>query len=224
MEPRPEIAVAVTTKLVTRTTLFASVIFFGLTIRADETDDKFNEVNQRLLNTQIDAVEESLKSIRELAGELVKKGDSRTKDLQAREQELVLQLRNLEQQKGTDAQPVDLRKLEKEFEAIDEDGGWWWLEKTNPKKGPWYRVQSADNRFEHNYKDANGKRQIEPMFSGTFEILGLDHDDKNVILIKIRFPRRGEEPGEQHVMRFDRTTGVIATTYGWYGEPKKERK
>ena len=224
MKPRPERAVAVTTNLVTQTTLLAVVIFFSSTVRADEADDKFNEVNQRLLNTQIDAVEEALKSIRELAGDLVKKGDPRATDVRAREQELVLQLRNLEQQKSTDAKPVDLRKLEKEFEAIDDGGGWWWLEKTNPKKGPWYRAKAANNRFEHNFEDENGNRQIHPMFSGTYEILGLDEGDENVVLIKICYPRKGDEPGDQHIMRFDRTTGVISTTYGWYGEPKRESK
>jgi hypothetical protein len=225
MEPRPERALAVTTNVVTLTTLFALLVFFGSTIRADETDDKFNEVNHRLLNTQIEAIKESLKSIRELAGVLVSKGDPRAQYVQAREQELLLQLRNLEQQKGTNAEPVDLRKLEKEFEAIDAGGGWWWLEKTSPdKRGPWYRLKPADNRFEHNFKDAGGNRQTHRMFTATYEVLGLDDNDQNVILIRMVYPRKGDEPGDQNIVRFDRTTGVIETDYGWYGEPKKESK
>ena len=79
-----------------------------------------------------------------------------------------------------------MKKLEEEFESIGK-GEWWWLEKANPnQREKWYRLNAGKNRWEHMFKDSSGKPQVYPLFSATYEILGLDKADQDVILSRMR--------------------------------------
>ena len=119
--------------------------------------------------------------------------------------------------------PRVLKELEKEFESAGRDD-WWWLNKANPgQKEKWYRLNLGKNRWEHFFKDKNGKPQVYGEFSATYEILGLDKADQDIILVKMTYPPKGAEPGDQAILRFSRKTGVIDSPWGWYAEPKKKK-
>lgn len=197
------------------------VAFLAASVRADEIDDKIRNINDELIDAQIAAHEKALASVRDLQSDLVDSDDERQEDMRNWKIDLNIRLNSLRDLKGGDADA--LKKLEKEFELIGK-GEWWWLEKANPIKGEkWYRLNDEKNRWEHMFKDANGKPQVYPLFSATYEILGLDKADQDVILVKMNYPPKGVGPGDQAILRFNRKTGVIDTPWGWYAEPKKKK-
>lgn len=192
--------------------------------RADDVVATIDEINHVLLESKIEAVEKALASVREVAADLVQKGDPRQKQVLARQEELGAELRVLREQRKTKADPVELRQLVKEFEASEDRGGWWWIDEKNPdKRGPWYRLERQKKRFVHYFRDANGDAAVAETVSATYEILGAADEDDNIILVRMTYPPKGAAPGNQSIMRFDRKTGVLKSSYGWYGQPKKSQ-
>lgn len=197
------------------------VAFLAASIRADEIDDKIQKINDELIDAQIASHEKALASVRDLQSDLVKSDDDRQEHVRNWKIELDIRLNSLRDQKGGDADA--LKKLEDEFELIGK-GEWWWLEKANPSRGEkWYRLNAGKNRWEHMFKGSSGKPEVYPLFSATYEILGLDKADQDVTLVKMCYPPKGAEPGDQAILRFNRKTGVIDTPWGWYAEPKKKK-
>ena len=159
--------------------------------RADEVDDKFEEINDTLRKSRRQAAAKAYEDMRVVAADLVKKGDPRKDQVLARVDELA---RELDEPIALD----QLRELVKDFEKIEDRGGWWWINEQNPeKRGPWYRLDKKKKRFVHYYRDANG-----------------------IILIRMTGPPNGAKPGDQSIMRFNRKTGVIQSSFGWYGKPQ----
>jgi hypothetical protein len=219
---QPKRAVAPLTNFIVWITHLVAVALCAASIRADEIDNKIQEIKHRLLDAQIEAHEKALVSIRELQGDLVKRDDSREEHLRDQKSELQIKLASLRKQRQGDSGRAELKKLEDEFEEIEERGGWDWLDQNNPATGgPWYRLDTKKKRFNHYVKNANGKPQIYEPYSPTYEILGIDEADESIILIKMIYPPKGVAPGDEAIMRFNRKTGVIETKYGWYGKPKK---
>ena len=182
--------------------------------RADEVDDKFEEINDTLRKSRRQAAAKAYEDMRVVAADLVKKGDPRKDQVLARVDELA---RELDEPITLD----QLRELVKDFEKIDDRGGWWWINEQNPEKqGPWYRLDKKKKRFVHYYRDANGNAAVAEMVSATYEILGVADDDDNIILIRMTGPPNGAKPGDQSIMRFNRKTGVIQSSFGWYGKPQ----
>jgi hypothetical protein len=197
------------------------VAFLATNIRADDIDDTIKKINDELIDAQIASHEKALASVRDLQSGLVKSDDERQEHVRHWKIELDTRLNSLRDLKGGDADA--LKKLEEEFELIGK-GEWWWLEKANPgRREKWYRLNAGKNRWEHMFKDASGKPQVYPIFSATYEILGLDKADQDIILVKMTYPPKGAEPGDQAILRFSRKTGVIDSPWGWYAEPKKKR-
>jgi hypothetical protein len=197
------------------------VVLLAAGIRADEIDDKIKNIKDELIDAQIASHEKALASIRDLQSDLVKSDDEREEHVRNWRKQLDIQLDSLRSLRGGDIGA--LKKLEEEFELIGKSE-WWWLEKANPnQREKWYRLNTSKNRWEHMFKDSSGKPQVYPLFSATYEILGLDKVDQEVILVKMTYPPKGAGPGDQTILRFNRKTGVIDTTYGWYGEPKRKK-
>jgi hypothetical protein len=203
--------------------VFAS-LFVAIT-RADEIDTKIDEINHTLLESKIEAVEKALKSVREVAGDLVAKGDSRRDAMLARGKELENDLHNLIQQRKTKADPAELRQLTKEFEAVDGRGGWWWLangKNEAEESTPIYRLKNK--RFTHMYKDQQTKQFKEfPTYSADYDVIGVDPADENIIVVRMTYPPKKDGPGDIGLMRFNRKTGVITSDQGYYGKPKASR-
>lgn len=198
------------------------VAFLATSIRADETDDNIKKINDELIDAQIAAHEKALASIRELRSVLVDSDDEREEHVRNWKTELDIRLNSLRDQKGMD--PRVLKELEKEFESVGRDD-WWWLNKANPgQKEKWYRLNAGKNRWENMFYDASRKPQVCPEYTATYEILGLDKADQDVILVKMVFPPKGAGPGDSMVLPFNRKTGVIDSPWGWYAEPKKKKK
>lgn len=191
--------------------LFASLCV--VSAKADEVDAKINAINDTLRQSREEAVKKALHELREVAADLVKKGDPRKDQVLARIDELAGE--------PVPTPPDQLRELVKAFEAIEDRGGWWWLDENKPdERGPWYRLDRKKKRFVHYFRDANGNAAVAEMVSATYEILGVADDDDNIILIRMTYPPKGAKPGDQSIMRFNRKTGVIQSSYGWYGKPK----
>jgi len=181
---------------------------------ADEVDAKVEEINDTLRKSRMQAVAKALEDMRVVAADLVKKGDPRKDQVLARVDELA---RELDEPIALD----QLRELVKDFERIEDRGGWWWIDEQNPeKRGPWYRLDRKKKRFVHYFRDANGNAAVAEMVSAAYEILGVADDDDNIILVRMTYPPKGAKPGDQSIMRFNRKTGVIQSSYGWYGKPK----
>jgi hypothetical protein len=204
--------------------LMTQVVFVALlatSIQADEIDDKIKEINDELVDAQIAAHEKALASVRDLQSHLVKRDDERQEYVRNWKIELDTRLTTLREPPAMNADA--LKKLEKEFEAVGK-GEWWWLDKANPdQREKWYRLNTGRKRWENMSEGSNGKPQVDPVYSATYEILGLDKADEDIILVKMVYPPKGARPGDQAIMRFSRRTGVIETTYGWYGEPKAKK-
>lgn len=191
-------------------------------IRADEIDDNIKKINDELIDAQIAAHQRAIVRVRDLQSDLVKSDDERQEQMREWKEELDIKLSSLRDLKGVGKDV--LSKLEKEFELIGK-GEWWWLNKENPIPGErWYRVNAGKNRWEHMGKGPDGNPHIDPAFSPTYEILGLDKADDDIILVKMVYPPKGAGPGDRAVLRFNRKTGVIDTPWGWYADPKKRKE
>ena len=206
--------------LTMRLACLVSFFILATSSHADEIATKIDEINRELLASKIEAVEDALTSVRAVAADVVKNGDPRKDQILTRVEELEIELGSLKKQDA--GPPDDLRQLVKEFEAIDDRGGWWWIDANNPdKRGPWYRLDKKKKRFTHWFKDPkNGKPDIYEPFSAIYEVLNVDDEDKNIILVRMTYPPKGAEPGEQIILRFNRKTGVIQTPWGFYAQPK----
>jgi hypothetical protein len=181
---------------------------------ADEVDAKVNEINETLRKSRVEAAAKALADMRVVAADLVEKGDPRKDQVLARVDELAREL-------DEPLAPDQMRELVKAFERVEDRGGWWWIDEQNPeKRGPWYRLDRKKKRFVHYFKDANGKPAVAEMVSATYEILGVADEDNNIILIRMTGPPKGAKPGDQSILRFDRKTGVLQSSYGWHGIPK----
>jgi hypothetical protein len=111
--------------------------------------------------------------------------------------------------------------LVREFEAIEDRDGWWWLNREKPEEKVWYRLDRKQKRLINWDKDANGQPVINDRYCSTYEVRGVDQNDENILLIELAYPDQGAKPGDRDVVRFNRKTGVIETSYGWYGKPKR---
>jgi hypothetical protein len=181
---------------------------------------KIKKINDELIDAQIAAHEKALASVRDIQGDLDNSDRERHEQMRNWKMELDIRLDSLRDLKGGDA--GGLKKLEEEFESAGKVE-WWWLERANPRRGErWYRLNTEKNRWEDMLEDENGKPQVYPEFSATYEILGLDKADQDIILVKMTYPPKGAKPGDQAILRFSRKTGVIDSPWGWYAEPKKK--
>lgn len=181
---------------------------------ADEVDAKVGEINDTLRKSRVKAVAKALEDMRVVAADLVKKGDPRKDQVLARIDELAREL-------DEPLSPDQLRALVKEFEAIEDRGGWWWLDQNNPNdRKNWYRLDRIKKRLVYWNKDANGKPVVDDKFCATYQVIGVTDADENIILVKVTYLPQGTEQGNQDIFRFDKRTGVLHTTYDCYGKPK----
>ena len=110
--------------------------------------------------------------------------------------------------------------LVREFEAIEDRGGWWWKDRQNPVEKGWYRLDRKQNRL-ISWDVENGQEIKIERYCATYEVIGVDQNDENILRIQLTYPAQGATPGDRHEVRFNRKTGVMETSYGWYGEPKR---
>jgi hypothetical protein len=116
---------------------------------------------------------------------------------------------------------VEKMTLVREFEAIEDRDGWWWQDRQKPVKKGWYRVDRKQQRLIC-WDEENGQQFKNERYCATYEVMGVDQNDQNILLIELIYPPQGAKPGDRDVVRFNRKTGFIETSYGWYGEPKKK--
>lgn len=207
--------------LAVRLAYLVSLSVLAASAYADDIATKVDEINHVLLESKIEAVEKALASVREVAADLVKNGDPRKEQMLAREEELGAELRVLQEQRKTNADPRELRQFVKEFEAIEDRGGWWWLDEKKPEHKGWYRLDRKQKRMINWDNDVSGKPVKIDRYSATYEVMGVDPNDENILRIRLIYPDQGATPGDQDVVRFNHKTGIIQTTYGWYGKPKR---
>jgi hypothetical protein len=183
---------------------------------ADEIDTKINEIHDTLRKSRVEAVTKALKDLRAVAADLVTKGDPRKDQVLARADELASEL----------TEPIDLdqiRKLTKEFEAIEGRGGWWWLQNGKNEPEEFTSIYRLENkRFVHKYKDQQTKQwKVDPQYSAGYEVIGVDPADKNIIVVRMTYPPKPDGPGDIGLLRFNRNTGVITSNFGFYGMPAR---
>jgi hypothetical protein len=116
---------------------------------------------------------------------------------------------------------VNEMTLVREFEAIEDRDGWRWLNREKPEEKVWYRLDRKQKRLINWDKDANGEPVIVDKYCAKYEVRGVDQNDENILLIELFYPDQGAKPGDRHEVRFNRKTGVMETSYGWYGKPKR---
>lgn len=115
---------------------------------------------------------------------------------------------------------VEKMTLVREFEAIEDRGGWWWKDRQKPVQKGWYRLDRKQKRL-ISWDVENGQEIVNERYCATYEVMGIDQNDENILRIELTYPAQGATPGDRHEVRFNRKTGFIDTGYGWYGEPKR---
>jgi len=115
---------------------------------------------------------------------------------------------------------VEKMTLVREFEAIEDRDGWWWKDRQNPVEKGWYRLDRKQKQF-ISWDVENGQAIKIDRYCATYDVMDIDKNDENILLIELIYPIQAGKPGDRDVVRFNRKTGFIETSYGWYGEPKR---
>lgn len=125
----------------------------------------------------------------------------------------------LRMQQSRNCDPVRLRDLHKELEAISDRGGWNWQRGNGPTVGM-YSVDKESRELTH--RDPQGIKLSQWCLK--YEVIGFDDDNENIALIQMTYPPEQGKPGVQQVWRFNRKTGFMGTGYGWLAVPSRQSK
>lgn len=174
----------------------------------------------------------------EAKDELAKVYEAVIKDL-TREQEIAAAQavrKELRTQQASKCDPIKLRDLRKEFEAIEDRGGWAWREGNsrdgqkrsgwNLNEPPFYRVNKDLREFTHLVRERGELVRLQK-YSPTYEIKGVEDQNEDIVLIKMVYPLdplARTKQREEATFRFNRKTGEIDSPFNYFGMPVKPLK
>ena len=183
---------------------------FSLDASADDVVKELQAIRQRQRDTELQSLKMAREEANQLHAKLVSEGEDRP-DLVKYRDELKARIAMIEGNLDSN--------FEEEFEAVDDRGGWWWLDgakrdQPNPKT-TWYRLDRSKKLFKHYYKDAAGKTQWHAGNSSKYRVIGLDPDNSDILKVKVT-----NNEGIHGDLRFNRKTKEIEGDSSWYGIPK----
>ncbi len=181
-----------------------------LAVSADDVVKKMEAIRQRQRDAELQSLKTAWEEANKLYGELVIEGQDRS-DLATYRDDLKARISMIEGNVDKD--------LEKEFEAVEDRGGWWWID-GNKRNEPnpmtqWYRLDKAKKQFKHFYKDPAGKTVYHAGWTWQYQVIGLDPSNSNIIKIDMI-----DNQGLHHDFRFNRKTKEVEGDGGWLGIPK----
>jgi hypothetical protein len=136
----------------------------------------------------------------------------------------------LRKQQINNCDPIKQRKIQKELDAIADRGGWFWVKGKSSESGPRF---SGDTNNTPIYLLNKEKREFTHLarkdgavirkWSPTYEIVGVEGDDENIVVLKMVYPSEGLKPGDEATFHFNRKTGNIDSPFGYFAQPMKAR-
>jgi hypothetical protein len=140
----------------------------------------------------------------------------------------------LRKQQEINREPITIRDLRKEFEAIGDRGGWAWFKGSSvthsdkayaSDETPTYSLNKAEREFNYFARAWAGRGDVRySEYSPTYGVIGIDDDD-DVVLIRMTYPsKKIGTPQEEHIFRFHRKTGDIDSPFGYFAKALKKRR